>query len=74
MLFCCNEMARGQLKGFPYLIQRQSYTSIVEVGSIVHKELQILIEGVESSTKVTCSFMYACKSLHRYVLLKLLNS
>lgn len=55
------------------MIQRQSYTSIVEVGSIVHKELQNIIEGVKSSTEVTCSFMYACISLHRYAFSTLLN-
>lgn len=49
MLSCCDEMARDQLKGSPYLIKRQSYTSIVEVGSIVHKELQIIMEGVASN-------------------------
>lgn len=60
-------MARDQLKGSPYLIKRQSYTSIVEVGSIVHKELQIIMEGVASnSTEVTLqlyAFIYISASL-----------
>lgn len=59
MLSCCDEMARDQLKGSPYLIKRQSYTSIVEVGSIVHKELQIIMEGVASNTTEVTLQLYA---------------
>lgn len=65
MLSCCDEMARDQLKGSSHLIKRQSYTSIVEVGSIVHKELQIIMEGVASNTtEVTLQLYYLCIAMH----------